>query len=292
VASVILVFVASALTMTTYTMAAEWIQLRFAGVSKGIDEGALNRVVPDREFKPPPPVTPPASSTSVVTADDGFIPDGESLSPFDTDHPAVINLDPDLLEAIQHAATDAEADGVEMVINSGWRSERYQQALFDEAVVTYGSEEEARKWVNTPDRSTHVTGEAVDIGYADADYWLIDYGAEYGLCQTYANEIWHFELSVEPGETCPTPLSDATASGQQQPDSLVGTESERDTPGRSRVFSVTLIHPDTELVDSRAVPIASSELPTDEHIETATRVTQHFDRAGQVALAGTFPRSI
>lgn len=140
---------------------------------------------------------------------DGYIAEGEVLSPWDTNHPAVGNLDPQLLDAVRQAASDAEAEGIVMVINSGWRSERYQQMLLDEAVVTYGSEEEARKWVNTPDKSTHVTGDAVDIGYTDADYWLIENGYRYGLCQTYANEIWHFELAVAPGETCPTPLDDA-----------------------------------------------------------------------------------
>lgn len=140
---------------------------------------------------------------------DGYIAEGEVLSPWDTDHPAVGNLDPKLLDAVWQAASDAEAEGIVMVINSGWRSERYQQMLLDEAMVTYGSEEEARKWVNTPDKSTHVTGDAVDIGYTDADYWLIENGYRYGLCQTYANEIWHFELAVAPGETCPTPRDDA-----------------------------------------------------------------------------------
>ena len=141
---------------------------------------------------------------------DGYIAEGEELSPWDTDHPAVGNLDPELLDAVWQAASDAEAEGIVMVINSGWRSERYQQILLDEAVVTYGSEEEARRWVNTPDKSTHVTGDAVDIGYTDADYWLIENGYRYGLCQTYSNEIWHFELAVEPGESCPAPLDDAT----------------------------------------------------------------------------------
>lgn len=153
----------------------------------------------------------PRAPESELTVADGYIPDGEGLSPFDINAPAISNLTPGLLEAIQNAATDASAEGIEMVINNGWRSERYQQTLLNEAIVTYGSEEEARKWVNTPDRSTHVTGEAVDVGPTDADSWLSQHGADYGLCQTYANEIWHFELAVEPGGVCPEPISDASA---------------------------------------------------------------------------------
>jgi LAS superfamily LD-carboxypeptidase LdcB len=132
------------------------------------------------------------------------------LSPFDTSQPAIANLDPDLLAAIQQAATDAGADGIELVITTGWRSKRYQQQLLDDAVETYGSLAEARKWVNTPEKSTHVSGDAVDVGYTDADYWLMEHGSAYGLCQTYANEIWHFELMTEPGGTCPAQLPDAT----------------------------------------------------------------------------------
>ena len=64
--------------------------------------------------------------------------------------------------------------------------------------------------MNTPERSTHVRGLAVDVGPTDAAYWLIQHGAEYGLCQIYANEIWHFERVVRPGGTCPPLLPDAT----------------------------------------------------------------------------------
>lgn len=146
-----------------------------------------------------------------VTEDDGYIADGQTLSPFDEDVPAVANLDPDLLAALQQATTDAQADGITIVVNSGWRSKAYQQALLDEAIVTYGSEQEARKWVDTPEGSNHVKGDAVDIGFTDADYWMIEHGAEYGLCQTYANEIWHFQLMTTPGGTCPAPIVDASA---------------------------------------------------------------------------------
>ena len=163
-------------------------------------------------------VSPTTSTAKEVGTDDilisiadGYIADGENLSAFDTDYPAISNLDPALLAAVQQAYTDAANDGVEMFITSGWRSVRYQQALLDEAVVTYGSLAEARRWVNTPERSTHVTGLAVDIGPTDADSWLSQHGNDYGLCQTFANEMWHFELATTPGGTCPQQISDASA---------------------------------------------------------------------------------
>jgi hypothetical protein len=142
---------------------------------------------------------------------DGYIAAGDALSPFDTVHPAITNLDTELREAVQQAAKDAQRAGVPMKITAGWRSERYQQALLDDAIRSYGSEEEARKWVNTPEKSTHVTGEAVDIGPTTADSWLEQHGSEYGLCRVYANEMWHFELLVTPGHRCPRTISDASA---------------------------------------------------------------------------------
>jgi D-alanyl-D-alanine carboxypeptidase len=129
----------------------------------------------------------------------------------DDDIPAITQLDPELASAVRQAADAAAADGVDFWITSGWRSPAFQQYLLDQAVQEYGSLEEARRWVNTPEKSTHVTGKAVDVGPATADYWLIQHGAEHGLCQVYANEIWHFELLTDPGGTCPPLVEDSSA---------------------------------------------------------------------------------
>jgi zinc D-Ala-D-Ala carboxypeptidase len=156
--------------------------------------------------------TPHAGENSSDGAgEDGGIPDNSSISPFDSRHAAIRGLDPDLLAAVRKAAEDARSAGVELRVTSGWRSKAYQQRLLDEAVAAYGSLEEARRLVSTPEKSAHVTGEAVDIGPTDAADWLIRHGSDYGLCQTYANEMWHFELSTTPGGECPTPRNDATA---------------------------------------------------------------------------------
>ncbi|ASO21106.1 hypothetical protein FHR81_002073 [Actinoalloteichus hoggarensis] len=144
------------------------------------------------------------------TAADGRIVDGEEPSVFD-DVPAVSKLDADLLAALRRAATDAEADGVDFSVTSGWRSPRYQERLLRDAVATYGSREEAARWVATPTTSAHVSGDAVDIGpYAALD-WLVRYGADYGLCQIYGNEAWHYELRQEAAvEGCPPMYADPT----------------------------------------------------------------------------------
>ncbi|MDF1606061.1 M15 family metallopeptidase [Nocardioides sp. YIM 152315] len=136
---------------------------------------------------------------------------GDRGGPFDTSRPEIGNLDPDLLEAIRAAARDAQDDGVRMVVTSGWRSREHQQRLFAEALSKYGSEEEASRWVSTPDTSAHVTGDAVDIGPTDADSWLSQHGSDYGLCQVFANEIWHYELATSPGGRCPEMWPDSSA---------------------------------------------------------------------------------
>jgi D-alanyl-D-alanine carboxypeptidase len=155
---------------------------------------------------------PNASHGAPLGIDDGYIETGESISPFDDHLPAIANLDPQLRDAMQAAATDAMADGYTFVVTNGWRSGRYQQALFDDAVREYGSVEEASRQVATVETSAHVTGQAVDIGYTDADSWLAQHGADYGLCQIYANEMWHFELATTPGGECSEQLPDASFS--------------------------------------------------------------------------------
>lgn len=136
------------------------------------------------------------------------MPDGVTV--FDNDYPAVANLDPTLLGALRDAAADAETNGVEFYVNSGWRSPAYQEQLLDEAVAKYGSREEAARWVATPNTSAHVSGDAVDIGSSDAQAWLSENGAAYGLCQIYSNEPWHFELRPDAiSDGCPDMYADA-----------------------------------------------------------------------------------
>ena len=146
---------------------------------------------------------------------DGAVPDGTTV--FDDDIPAVANLDPHLLRALRRAATDAGGDGVEVYVSSGWRSRKYQEQLFREAVSKYGSRAEAARWVATPGSSAHEAGDAVDIGHSDAAAWLSEHGAGYGLCRVYANEPWHYELrpqAIDHG--CPHMYADPTHDPRMQ----------------------------------------------------------------------------
>ena len=158
------------------------------------------------------PGPPPAA----VEVADGRVPDGVTV--FDDGYPAVNRLDPDLLGALREAAAEARGDGVDVHLNSGWRSAAYQEQLLAEAVVQHGSAAEAARWVATPETSSHVTGDAVDLGGADATSWLARHGDAYGLCRVYDNEPWHFELrpaAVDVG--CPPAYADPTEDPRMQP---------------------------------------------------------------------------
>ena len=155
------------------------------------------------------PAVPRGEHRGALGEADGAVRHGATV--FDDEIWGVANLDPALLVALRRAASDAADDGVEFVVDSGRRSPEYQKRLLREAVATYGSEAEAARWVASPDTSAHVSGDAVDIGPADATAWLSEHGAEYGLCQIYGNEPWHFELrpdAIDHG--CPPLYADPT----------------------------------------------------------------------------------
>ena len=175
---------------------------------------------PPSHVVPKEPPRPPAEARrdrpDALGEAGGAVPSGTTV--FDEHVPGVANLDPALLEALRWAAADAAAAGVQLVVDSGWRSPAYQERLLHEAVWKYGSEEEAARWVATPNTSAHVSGAAVDIGPSGAAAWLSDHGAAYGLCQIYANEPWHYELRPEAVDRgCPAMYADAAHDPRMHP---------------------------------------------------------------------------
>jgi hypothetical protein len=157
----------------------------------------------------------PGGHGVALGAADGVLPSGTTA--FDEGLAGVAKFDSALLEALRRATTDAQHDGVHIYVDSGWRSRKYQEQLFNQAISEHGSEAEAARWVAVPGTSTHESGNAVDIGPSDADAWLLKHGAAYGLCQIYRNEPWHYEL--RPGAIhsgCPRMYADATQDPRMQ----------------------------------------------------------------------------
>jgi LAS superfamily LD-carboxypeptidase LdcB len=156
-----------------------------------------------------------SAQPSASAQESGVLPDGVTV--FDDRYAGVTNLDDDLLVALRRAASEAERSGVEIDVNSGWRSPEYQARLLDEAVAEYGSAAAAARWVATAETSPHVAGQAVDVGGSDAVAWLSKHGAAYGLCQIYRNEPWHYELRRSASTAgCPAMYADPTRDPSMQ----------------------------------------------------------------------------
>jgi LAS superfamily LD-carboxypeptidase LdcB len=165
---------------------------------------------------PSPTEIPRRDHVGAISEADGALPDGVTV--FDDAYPGIANLDPDLLHALRDAGREAADEGIQLSVNSGWRSPTYQSQLLRAAISEYGSEEEAARWVATAETSPHVAGTAVDIGAVDAATWLAEHGADYGLCQIYANEPWHYELRAQAIEGgCPRMYADPTRDPRMQP---------------------------------------------------------------------------
>ncbi|WP_442790303.1 M15 family metallopeptidase [Nocardia sp. CDC153] len=119
-------------------------------------------------------------------------------------------LDPALAAAYNAAAAAAATAGISLWITSGYRTWAEQEALWEDGIQTYGSPEAARRWVLPPGESTHVTGQAIDVGPREGAQWLEDNGDHWGLCRMYDNEWWHFELATYPDGPLPARLPDAS----------------------------------------------------------------------------------
>jgi len=99
---------------------------------------------------------------------------------------------------MQNALAAMLADApVGLTINSAYRSPELQATLYEQALERYGSEAEARRWVAPPGRSQHNHGNAVDLGFenAEARQWAHANAERYGLSFPLSNEDWHIELA-------------------------------------------------------------------------------------------------
>ncbi len=124
---------------------------------------------------------------------------------------AATGLDPTLARRVARAQAAAEADGVVLTVTSGKRTVQEQEGLVAAAIKRYGSKREASRWVLPPESSAHVTGLAVDIGPTEGALWLGEHALDFGLCRTYANEVWHFEPLPKGATTCAPMLPDSSS---------------------------------------------------------------------------------
>ena len=157
----------------------------------------------------------PSERRGALGEADGAVPDGTTV--FDDGVPGVAKLDPALLARPAPSGDRCRGRRRDVLRRQWLAFPEYQEQLLQQAVSEYGSEAEAARWVATPDTSAHVSGDAVDIGHADATAWLSEHGAAYGLCQIYGNEPWHYELRPEAVDRgCPPMYADPTHDPRMQ----------------------------------------------------------------------------
>jgi D-alanyl-D-alanine carboxypeptidase len=123
-------------------------------------------------------------------------------------------LDQEAAKAFQVMKADAQTQGIQLVLISGFRSISTQQQLFTKQIQKQGSKEVAAKLSAPPGHSEHHTGYAVDIGdgtQADKDLkftfestpaynWLVNNAHRYGFelsfprnnLQGVSFEPWHW----------------------------------------------------------------------------------------------------
>ena len=122
-------------------------------------------------------------------------------------------INPLVLARFLSAQAAAKEFGIELSIDSGYRSPEKQNYLYQRAIKTYKSADEAIKWVLPSDLSRHPWGLALDVNLnhdKSGASWLEANGATFGLCRVYVNEWWHFEPLTAPGGICPPLLPDAS----------------------------------------------------------------------------------
>lgn len=137
---------------------------------------------------------------------------GGALTESQTASGEVDELHPLLAARFEAAHIAADREGVTLYITSGFRTQARQEALFANAIKKYGNETEAAKWVLPAHFSHHPQGLAIDVNYPKdpaGAKWLEANGARFGLCRVYANEWWHFEGVIAPGQICPAMAENA-----------------------------------------------------------------------------------
>ena len=91
---------------------------------------------------------------------------------------------PDVAAAFDRMAAAARQAGLSLVVNSGFRSDAEQAALF--------AAHPDPTWVAPPGQSLHRCATELDLGPETAYGWLAANAAGFGFVQRYSWEAWHY----------------------------------------------------------------------------------------------------
>ncbi len=97
---------------------------------------------------------------------------------------------PDVAIAFDRMEAAAKADGIALVINSGYRSDAEQAVLW--------ARHPDPKWVARPGTSLHRNGTELDLGPPSAQAWLAANASRFHFLKRYDWEPWHFGFVLNP----------------------------------------------------------------------------------------------
>jgi Transglycosylase SLT domain/D-alanyl-D-alanine carboxypeptidase len=97
---------------------------------------------------------------------------------------------PDVAAAYDRMAAAARADGLTLVVVSGFRSDAEQAELF--------AAHPDPTWVAPPGHSLHRCATELDLGPESAYGWLAANAPRFGFVQRYSWEAWHFGFTAGP----------------------------------------------------------------------------------------------
>ena len=97
---------------------------------------------------------------------------------------------PDVAAAFDRMASAASSAGLTLLVNSGFRSDAEQAALF--------AANPDPRWVAPPGQSLHRCATELDLGPESAYGWLAANAARFGFLQRYSWEAWHYGFSTAP----------------------------------------------------------------------------------------------
>jgi hypothetical protein len=97
---------------------------------------------------------------------------------------------PDVAAAFDRMAAAASAVGLDLLVNSAFRSDAEQAALF--------AAHPDPKWVAPPGHSLHRCATELDLGPESAYGWLAANAGRFGFVQRYSWEAWHYGFARPP----------------------------------------------------------------------------------------------
>ncbi|HKI65709.1 MAG TPA: transglycosylase SLT domain-containing protein [Solirubrobacterales bacterium] len=97
---------------------------------------------------------------------------------------------PDVAAAFDRMSAAASQAGLALVVNSGFRSDAEQAALF--------AAHPDPRWVAPPGHSLHRCATELDLGPESAYGWLAANASRFGFVQRYSWESWHFGFDRPP----------------------------------------------------------------------------------------------